>query len=167
MAHRDRALSQDGPREDRSMSEFTVIWQRDYSDWPILDAATCEHEPTRVLTINQRLEPNKRGGGHHIELNGIFCMACGTDSAGRLTVAEAMRLCMDQHGWNRHVGDRLYDLAVAHKDELMQSPAIPLWCLYAFGMSGREIHEALNNGTLLHARMSDEIEQLASQVKAA
>lgn len=146
------------------MSECTVHWHKSW-DGPVVPAAECRHEGPEALTINQRLERNARGGGHHVALDGNFCMACGTDSTGRFTVAEAMRLCMDQHGWNRQVGLRLHDLAAAHKDKLMQSPVVAIWCFHALGWSGRQIVDALNAGTLIPANMSAEVEQLAAEIR--
>lgn len=145
------------------MAGYTVHWLKEWGG-PILPAAECEHEGPDALTINQRLEPNAKGAGRHIALDGNFCMRCGTDSTGRFTIAEAMHLCMSQHGWNRPVGERLYDLAEHHKDELLQSGPIPIWCFSAFGMSGREIVDGLNNGTLLPGHMSEEVEQLADAI---
>jgi hypothetical protein len=147
------------------MSATTVIWCK---QWPteVTPAAQCSHEGSDALSINQRLEA--AGGcsnGRKIVMDGSFCMACGTDSTGRFTIAEAMHLCMEQHGWNRAVGERLYDLAKFHEQELLDSPAIPIWCFYAFGWSGREIHKALNGGKLKPAHMSEEVEQLAREIR--
>jgi hypothetical protein len=144
------------------MSASTVIWEKTW-DGPVADAHHCEHDPAWVLTINQRLEAHGRKG-RQIVLDGVFCMACGTEHTGRFTVAEALHLCMEQHGWNRKVGDRLYTLAEEHKAELIEAPAIPIWCFYAFGWTGREIHKALNSGKLNPARMSEEVEELAAKI---
>lgn len=146
------------------MASFQVVWHKSWQGRPVLAPCKCGHECGEQLSINQRLEPNAKRGGHHIELSGIVCMDCGTDTTGRLTVAEALRLCMDQHGWNREVGLRLYDLASAHAADLMDAPAIPIWCLYAMGWSGREITKALNDGRLDPASMSEEVEELAGKV---
>lgn len=146
------------------MSGYQVVWHKSWQDRPVLASCKCPHECTEQLSIKQRLEPNKRGGGFHIELAGIVCMDCGTDTTGHFTVAEALRLCMDQHGWNREVGLRLYDLASAHAAELMGSPAIPIWCLYAMGWSGRQIVDALNAGTIKPTSMSEEVEETASKI---
>lgn len=146
------------------MSEFTVIWAKSWRDLPVLPAADCRHPGEHALSIKQRLEPAK-GGGHRIAMDGSVCMACGTDSTGNFTVAEALRLCMDQHGWNREVGERLHDLAASHEEELMGSPAIPIWCLHAFGWTGREIVDALNSGQLKPARMREKVEALATELR--
>jgi hypothetical protein len=146
-------------------SAYEIIWHKDWSGNPIYPATECPHSCGEQLSINQRLEPNKHKG-RHIELDGIFCMECGTDTTGRLTVAEALHLCMEQHGWNRKVGERLYELARIHELELLDAPAIPIWCFYAFGWSGREIHKALNSGKLNPADMSEEVERLAEKVGA-
>ena len=149
------------------MSDYTVIWHKSWQDRPVCSPERCQHECGEQLSINQRLEPKfakRPDGPFKIALDGIVCMDCGTDTTGNFAIAEALRLCMDQHGWNREVGLRLYDLACAHAAELMASPAIPIWCLYAMGWSGREITKALNDGRLNPASMSEEIEQLSDKI---
>jgi hypothetical protein len=144
------------------VSTCEVIWHKDWSR-PICSPDKCNHDCGEQLSINQRLEQTGRNG-RQIRLDGIFCMDCGSDTTGRFTITEALHLCMEQHGWNRKVGERLYDLASAHAAEILEAPAIPIWCFYAMGWSGRAVHEALNSGKLNPARMSDEVERLAKTV---
>jgi hypothetical protein len=147
------------------MAAFTVIWAKSWQGRPIRQPAECRHGGEDALTINQRLEPRSRGRGSQIAVDGSVCMACGADSTGNFTLAEGLRLCMDQHGWNREAGLRLHDLAAFHKAELMGAPAIPIWCFHAFGWTGKQIVDALNAERLLPTRMSDSVEQLAAELR--
>lgn len=121
---------------------YTVHWTKKW-DGPILPAAQCRHEGMDALTINQRLEPNARGKGYHIELDGSLCMRCGTDSTGQLSLVEGLSRCMDQHGWNRETGLRLYGLVEFHKDALQQETRVPIWFAHAWDWDWQTIKAGL------------------------
>jgi hypothetical protein len=72
-------------------------------------------------------------------MDASFCLACGADSTGKLSLAEGLKACIDEHVWNREVGLRLYNLAQFHEAELMQARAIPIWCFYAFGRPAQRL----------------------------
>jgi hypothetical protein len=130
---------------------FTVHWCKSWEGKPIYKPAECRHTDefcSEVLSINQRLEPRGKGGGQQIALDASICMICGVDVAGNLSLAEGLSACMDEHGWNREVGLRLHDLAEFHQDELWQGGPIPIWFLYAFGWTGKQIVDALNRAAL-------------------
>ena len=122
---------------------FQVVWRKlAWLDQPIISPAECNHAGPNVLTVNQRLEPH--GNGHRMACDGIVCMLCGADPLGRLPLGEAFARCMSEHGWNRKVGLRLYELAQFRREDLMRQTLVPVWCLDARVLSGGEIADALN-----------------------
>lgn len=132
---------------------YTLHWTKTWHG-AICEPEQCKHSNefgSEVLSINQRLERTKRGG-NAIHMDACICMNCGADITGHLSLAEGLRRCMDEHGWNREVGLRLYDLAEFHNDRLCDEAADdgvwPIWFLYAWGWSGKEIVDALNAGSL-------------------
>lgn len=144
---RERKAAPSAAGGEPAEARVAIHWCKSWAGRPILSPDKCPHSGPDALTINQRLEPTKRGR-HVIAFDASICMACGTDSTGKLDLADGLRACMDQHGWNREVGLRLYDLAEFHEDKLMRAAAIPIWCLYAFGWTGRQVVEALNSGEI-------------------
>lgn len=137
------AEPQDASQAKPLVPNAIITWGKlAWHDGATTPPSECAHDGPDVLTINQRLEPH--GNGHRMACDGIVCMRCGSDPLKRLPLGVALARCMDEHGWNRKVGARLYELAEFRRDDLMQEPAIPIWCLDAWGLSGSEIAEALN-----------------------
>lgn len=128
------------------MSRYQVIWTKRW-EGPILPVDKCPHSGPDALTINQRLDPAKRGR-HQIAMDASICMRCGADSTGNLSLAAGLAACMDEHGWNAAAGDRLYDLAARHEEALLQEDSVPIWAFYAFGWTGKQLVDALNAGQL-------------------
>lgn len=127
--------------EPREAPVIEVHWHKSWEGRAILPIGECRHEGPDALTLNQCIENGK------IALDGVVCMCCGQTAQGRLTLKEGLAACMKEHGWNRQVGLRLYDLAEAHQDELREG-CCDMWMWYAFGFTGKEIVEMLNSGEL-------------------
>lgn len=121
----------------------TVHWAKSWADKHVRSIDACHHEGDRVLTINQRLEP--LGKGHRMAADAVICMDCGKDVLGRMSLVDGLDACMVEHGWNREAGLRLYDLAELHQNELRQERRVPIWMASAWGLTGRQIHAALND----------------------
>lgn len=132
------------------MSDFELVWLKRW-DGAVCPPQHCPHPTTEVLSINQRLESTVRGQ-HKIAMDGAICMNCGSDRQGHLGLIEGLSRCWDEHHLRPGVADRLYDLAASNEEALWaEGKQIPMWMMFAFGWTGREIVEALNSGELVAA----------------
>lgn len=124
------------------MASFEVHYAATF-DGPICDPSACQHRPERKLTIRQELRPRAKGKGHEIVLGGFVCMDCGIDTAGQLDRVTALAECWDEHGWNRTIGMRLYEIAEFHREFFMRQSSVPIWFAAAWNVPVQQIAEAL------------------------
>lgn len=107
------------------MTSAAIVWIKDWEGEPVA-GADCRHPATEVLNIGLRLE---RGRGPADRRNdGVVCMLCGRDSTGRLTLVDGLARASEEHGWNRHVSERLFELIRAHRTEILATDEpLPFW----------------------------------------
>lgn len=125
-------------------ASFTVTWVKTWDDRAVCDPTCCKHGPDRCLTIGQHLRP--KGKGHEIILAGNVCMDCGLDTTGQLDRVAALAAAWEEHGWNRAVGMRLYDIAKYHRTYFMQQSSVPIWFAAAWDIPAADIAAALSRG---------------------
>ena len=126
------------------MGEVEVIWAKKWV-MPIVPVADCRHPGSEALSINQRLEPTKRGQ-HRIVMDASICMNCGADATRQVSLRDGLILCEQEHGWHLETRERLYDLVASHEKELWEtSEELPVWFAYAWGWEWPRIKAALES----------------------
>lgn len=133
---------------EAAKATFELVWAKRWEQ-PICPPEVCTHPAAEKLSINQRLEPTKRGQ-HVIGMDACVCMNCGADTTGHLGLIDGISRCWDEHHLRPGVADRLYDLVAAREEAIWaEGEAFPIWFMYAFGWDGRRIVAALNAGDLV------------------
>lgn len=128
------------------MADYELVWLKRW-DGAVCAPENCPHPTAEVLSINQRIE--RQAARSKIAMDGAVCMNCGTDRQGHLGLIDGLSRCWDEHHLRPGVADRLYDLAALNEDAIWaEGRQFPIWFMYAFGWSGREIVDALNAGEL-------------------
>ena len=131
---------------DRPVSTYTIEWHVDWTDRPLQPPCSCRHDPAMGFPVGTEIRRKKRGG-NEILVRGSICLDCGEDVTGRMDLVDGLCAVMERHGHRYQAWLRLNALVRHREGDLRrdyEGRLAPIWLHSALGMSGREIHAALN-----------------------